>query len=224
MRAKEIYDGLVEILGNQCNDEVWISSIKKDYNLNDNEWTPDCFFLITTSWGPWVISRQMDVWSRMKHTFPGVKDDIRNADENFNGFPFGWQNNRVIAISKYLKQTSKSFRDIIEQFKSLNAVESRDCLAEISGATQNKKTISCFIRDFLLKNTFPIDTRVSEMLSCLGLPSDEDQIIKLCEMDNVNSRILDRMLYTQWDNCPSQVNNVCKKCKIKDYCWEYILE
>lgn len=223
MRAKEIYDNLIESLGNQYNDETWIDSIKKDYNLTDNEWTPDCLFLITTSWGPWIISRQMDVWKKMKLNFPEVKDDIRNADQNFKGFPFGWQNNRVITLSKYLKQDSKSFKDIVEQLRSLNGIESRDLLAKISGAKQNKKTISCFIRDFLLKDTFPIDSRVSEMLSCLGLPNNEDQIIKLCKMDKVDSRILDRMLYLQYDNCPTQANNKCEKCKIKDYCWKYIL-
>ena len=223
MRAKDIYDSLIEVLGKQCNDEAWIDSLRKDYKLNDNEWTPDRLFLITTSWGPWNLSRQMAAWNKMKRSFPEVTEDIRNAGQNFNGFPFPWQNDRVIAISLYLRQNSKSFNDIIEQLKSYSGIVARDHLAEIVGAKLNKKTVSCFIRDFLLKDTFPIDTRVSEMLSCLGLPNNEDQIIKLCAIDNVNSRVLDRMLYTQWDNCPSQANSKCEKCKIKDYCWEYIL-
>jgi hypothetical protein len=227
MRAKEIYSGLVERWDKICNDEAWISALKKDYNLDDNEWTPDCFFLITLSWGPWIVSRQMNVWNEMKNSFPKVKDDIQNADQSFDGFPFGWQNNRVINISKYLKQNSKSFKDIISHLQSYNGIEARDRLAEISGAKKSKKTISCFIRDFLLKDTFPIDTRVSEMLSCLGLPNDEDQIVKLCGMDGVPSRILDRMLYMQWDECPDKApgpKNECGQCRIKDYCWEYIIK
>lgn len=223
MRTKEIYDGLIARWGTACNDEPWIRALKKDYSIKDDEWTPDRFFLITLSWGPWTTSRQMAVWNNVKNVFPEVANDIRKAGGNFKGFPLSWQNERVRAISEYLIRESKTFTDIITDLKSLNGPEARDKLAIISGASQNKKTISCFIRDFLLKDTFPIDSRISEMLSCLGLPNNEDQIIQLCERDKVSSRVLDRMLYAQWENCPSQVNAICEKCKIKDYCWEYIL-
>ncbi|MFC1675231.1 hypothetical protein ACFL1K_05055 [Candidatus Omnitrophota bacterium] len=227
MRAKEIYDGLAERWGKICNDEAWISSIKKDYSMADMEWTPDRFFLITNSWGPWHSNRQMEVWNAMKSAFPEVANDIRKARQDFKGFPLPWQNERVKNISEYLKRESKTFEEVIIYLRSLTGLQARDYLAEILGAGKNKKTISCFIRDFLFKDTLPIDSRVSEMLSCLGLPSDEDEMVRLCEMDGVPSRILDRMLYMQWDECPDRSpgpNNECGKCKINNYCWEYILK
>ena len=76
------------------------------------------------------------------------------------------------------------------------------------------------------KNTFPIDTRVEYMLSILGLPNNEDMMIQLCEKEGINARILDRMLYTKWENCPEESpgsDKECDKCGINLYCWMYIL-
>jgi hypothetical protein len=225
MRTKEIYDGLKSSLEEQCKDEPWINGMKRKYNLNENEWTADRVFLITISWGPWREPGRMKVWDNLKESFPDVIEDIRNADQNFDSFRLSWQNKRVIAVSQYLnREALKSFKEVLKQIQAYDGAKACDFLAKISGAKQEKKTISCFVRDFLLKESFPIDSRVEKMLSGLGLPNNEDQIIKLCKMDKVSSRILDRMLYMQWDICHLQVNSRCGKCRIKKYCWEYILK
>lgn len=227
MRAKEIYDGLWKRFDKICDDEPWIKELKKDYSLDYKQWTAECFFLITISWGPWVLGRQKQVWKNMKKLYPEVVEDIRNVGENFKGFPFEWQNERVKGLGVKLRKERKSLSEVACDLASLDGIKARNTLADMCQARNNKKTISCFVRDFLLKDTFPLDTRVVEMLSCLGLPNDEDQIIRLCVIDGVKSRILNRMLYSKWDICPDEYpgdKNQCTECPINNYCWQFILK
>lgn len=226
MRANEIYDGLLADFGEICADKPWITGLKEQYSLNDEEWTAECFFLITVSWGPWKIKRQMQVWNNMKETYPEVIEDIRNAKKGFKGFPFAWQNNRVITLANNLRKNNKSLSQMVDGLRQMDGAKARDAIATIAGAKNFKKTISCFVRDFLLKNTFPLDSRVLEMLACLGLPNEEDQMIKLCLKDKVKSGVLNRMLYSKWEACPDQYpgeKEQCIKCSINKYCWYYNL-
>lgn len=223
MRVKEVYDGLIEQWGKQCDDEAWISSIKKDYQLSDKDWNPDCFFLITNSWGPWREDRQKRVFNIVREQFSELLNDISKVSNDFGGYPLSWQNKRLITLGKSLRAKTKLFKDLVADLQAMDALGARDYLAEICGARDKKKTLSCFIRDWLRKDTFPIDRRVDEMLSCLGLPNNEDQVVRLCAKDKVSSRVLNRMLYSHWEHCPSSPNNRCDKCGVKGYCWEYIL-
>ena len=192
MRAKEIYNGLIDRWRGQCEDSDWIQSLKQDYEISDHEWTPDRFFLITVSWGPWNVGRQLQVWKNFMNSYEDVIEDIRNARKDFKGFPLNWQNDRVKSLAKNLSEERTDFMTLIDRLKPLSGIEARDHLSELCNVKQNKKIISCFVRDFLLKETFPIDTRVNEMLGCFGLPSDEDQVVRLCEKDGVSSRVLNR--------------------------------
>ena len=168
----------------------------------------------------------MDVWILMKNKYPKVVEDLREAREDFKGFPLPWQNARIMAASRYLRNNSKALKDVISELRPLPGLEAINYLADICEVKQNKKTISCFIRDFLLKDTFPIDTRVAAMLSCLELPKTEEEVVEVCKKEGISSRVLDRMFYSQWDECPGKLKEKykCEKCGIERYCRDSFLK
>ena len=60
------------------------------------------------------------------------------------------------------------------------------------------KTVSTFIEDYLTLDISPVDGRVRVMLRLLGLPKDEDTMVKLREVTAVNPKELNRMLLSYY--------------------------
>lgn len=109
-------------------------------------------------------------------------------------------------------------RDFINSLADYTGAQVRDKIANIIHAKE-KKTISTFIRDFMRKDVFPIDSRVERMLSYLGLPRNEDIMIVICRAVGANPRILNRMFYKHIEEYCNKDPDRCDECFVEKECY-----
>ncbi|MBW1932306.1 MAG: hypothetical protein JRI56_04650 [Deltaproteobacteria bacterium] len=227
MNKNDLLDRLIDIfnaLNNLYNknheyeDEKFIKRIINWGNIEkEDEDKLDYFFVMNQCYGPWRDERQKEVWDHVYKPFKvKYNGDLRNIKNSFSYFPFKWQEDRIIKLSKYLNNKNLSFMEFLESIKNLDGLKTRNEFKKILNA-KNTKTISTFIRDSLKKDVFPIDTRVQQILTYLGLPQDEDMMVYLSRKVQINPRIFERMIYNHYGNLCEKNN--CKNCIIKVHCF-----
>jgi len=188
----------------------------------EHENIPDYHFLLNLCYGPWRPNRQKQVWEEAYKNFQ-VVGDIRNLMNILElGFPFDWQKERLKKMREYLIDNSISFEEFLSGIKEKSGIEIRDKFKEIIGGSSTK-IYSTFIRDFMQKeDVFPIDSRVLSMLNKLGLPNDENLLVKLCKEHNLPPSLFEGFLYRfKEDFCD---NNKFIDCPIREECWCYIMK
>lgn len=186
----------------------------------------DCDFLMSLCWIARTPKAQFDLWDKVRPIFISkYGSDIRNirttSDCKKMGYypklvPYDWLPN----LARYLKEKGISFSQFLEGLKPLDGIEIRNKFMEILEIESEKaKRISVFIRDFLLKNVFPIDSNVEYVLTSLGLPNDEELMVKLCERTSVDPKRLEKQLYVHGQ----EVCGYGKKCVLKGICVSSLL-
>jgi len=199
----------------------------KRYNKQKWLQNPDCNFLMNLCWIARTPKTQFDLWDRVRPIFISeYNSDIRNirteSDCRKLGYypklvPYSWLPN----LARYLREKRLSFSQFLEHAKSLNGMETRIAFTEVLKIKSGKaKRISVFIRDFLEKNVFPIDSNVEYVLASLGLPDDEELMIRLCERANVDPKSFERQLYVHGQ----EVCGYGKNCALEGICVSSLLD
>lgn len=187
---------------------------------------PDCNFLMSLCWIARTPKAQLDLWDKVRPIFISkYGSDIRNIQtksdcEKMRYYPrlvpYDW----LPKLAKYLKKKGKSFSQFLDGLKPLDGIETRDKFTEILEIkTERAKRVSVFIRDFLRKNVFPIDSNVEYVLASLGLPNHEELMVRLCERASVDPKRFEKQLYVHGQ----EVCGYGKKCVLEGICVSSLL-
>ncbi|MCJ7560892.1 hypothetical protein MUO79_09815 [Candidatus Bathyarchaeota archaeon] len=205
-------------------DDEFVKRYGKDPSWLEN---PDCNFLMSLCWIARTPKVQFDLWDTVRKVFtsPEYGGDIRNIKtKNYcqkMGYykklvPYDWLPN----MAKHLRYIDLSFSQFLDTLKPLNGIEVRNKFTEILGIESLRaKRISVFIRDFLEKNVFPIDSNVEYVLTSLGLPNNEELLVKLCEGAAVDPKLFERQLYAHGQ----EICGYGKQCVLKGVCVSSLL-
>lgn len=169
------------------------------------EYEPDTYLLWVLTWGRWHESRQNQVWSNVRKVYLAL-DEAHHRVKRLNTlssqelkqladeYPYKWQKAFLEAIVSYLRQHETTLNDLVKRFKEsgpgLSLAE-----MEIALGTNSTKIASCFLRDCVRADVFPIDSRVEEVLDHYGLPIDSWAIMEACERLKIPTRIFARAAY-----------------------------
>lgn len=174
-----------------------------DENYGVDTDKPDFLFLACLSWIARRDERQSDIWETVKINFKKepYKGDIRNIKTENDCMKLGYPETFVPyswlpELSKYLNERDISFKEFVKEMENKTGIEIRDefiSILKIHGV--KAKRISVFIRDCLKKNVFPIDSNVDKMLRHLGLPNDEEIMVRLCEEAKIDPKSFEKLLY-----------------------------
>lgn len=219
---------IFELLNESCNTDRRHSDEKAMEVVNrwaevkpEHQHIPDYYFLLNVCYGPWVEKRQKGVWTKAYTRFKEVCDgDLRQVSDTEDlGLPFRWQVQHIHKVAAFLRAKGFSFREFLDSLQGKTGLQVIDEFRGILG-TKSTKIVSTFTGDYLKLEVFPIDSRVDAMLSYLGLPRDEDMVVKLCRAHAVNPNVLNRMLYDYYgDKCSKKSKKLCDQCFIKEYCY-----
>jgi len=187
---------------------------------------PDHNFLMGLCWIARTPKAQLDLWDRVHQNFTSkYSGDIRNIQTKSDcrklGYypklvPYSWLPN----LARYLRKKGLSFSQFLKQIGSLNGLQTKTEFTKIMEIKSGKaKRISVFIRDFLGKDVFPIDSNVEYVLTSLGLPNDEELLVRLCERANVDPKRFERQLYVHGQ----EVCGYGKNCALKGMCISSLL-
>lgn len=221
INLKKIYNNLKPVyptLGvTRKNDSIKWAELKSEHKN-----IPDYHLMLNLSYGPWREKRQNQVWKKVYTNFQKV-GDIKDIEDISNlGFPLSWQNERVEKMRSYLRNRSINLQDFLSELNGQSGIEIRNKFREIMGGNTTK-IYSTFIRDFMeMDDVFPIDSRVSSMLNKLGLPKNEELMVKLCREHEIPPTLFEGFLYRFKDEFCDK--NKYVECPIKDECWCYKIE
>lgn len=220
-KLKEIFDILnleYNATGDFSDNKFMIKIDEGSGMLKEDKNIKDFYFILNLCYGPWREGRQKEVWDFSYNIFKEkYNGDLRNIDNATNmGLPLRWQIDRVNTMKEYLLKNNVSFNEFIASLDNKTGLEVRNTFKKLFGSTQTK-TISTFIRDILNKDVFPIDSRVRNLLSYLGLPNSEDMMVYLSRKMGINPREYERMLYYHYGmKCDKKA---CKKCILNSKCY-----
>lgn len=189
--------------------------------------SPDYNFAMSLCWIARTPDVQFNLWDIVRKVFESkYRGDIRQVitekDCEQIGYykklvPYSWLPN----LSKYLRDNKMSFNQFLDSIKTLDGIETRDKFIKILGIEESKaKRISVFIRDYLEKNVFPIDSNVEYVLASLGLPNNEELLVRICENANVDPKQLERQFYAHGQ----EICGYGKQCCLKDTCISSLLK
>ena len=193
-KVKQLWDSVPEDAEDRFSDE-WLVP---DFGKLDAE----TGFLAVLSWGPHKVDRQKAVWAKVKakhieiglplHQYTSTQTEALAAC-----YPLkqGWQGKFLRGMILYLRNSGKSMKDVAEELKAGGGFFARAALQDIYGTTSTK-IIDCYLRDVLLLDAFPIDTRVRRTLAKYGIPADPAAIVAVCNKMGIDVRILARATYS----------------------------
>lgn len=134
-------------------------------------------FVICIGAGPWKFKRRQTIQQL-------ALEKLANKDLSellsCNWYPLDWQNKFVTNMVKHLKKNKVSMD------KFCSNINSRFEIYKAVGQPKGTKVLSLFCRDALAIPSFPIDRHVKRLLIKHNLPADENNMLKLCEMANIN--------------------------------------
>lgn len=196
---------------------------------NNEKWlqNADCNFLMNLCWIARTPRTQFDLWDKVRPIFVSeygsdirnirTEDDCRKLGYYPKLVPYGW----LPTLAKYLREEKLSFAQLLEHMKPLNGIKTKNAFTKVLGIESGKaKRVSVFIRDFLGKNVFPIDSNVEYVLTSLGLPDNEELMVKLCERVNVDPKRFERQLYVHGQ----EVCGYGENCVLKGLCLSSLLD
>jgi len=198
----------------------------KRYNKQKWLQNPDCNFLMSLCWIARPPKVQFGLWDKVRPIFISkyssdilkirTKSDCKKMGYYPRLVPYNWLPN----LAKYLREKGISFSQFLENLKTFDGIGTRNKIAEILKIERGKaKRVSVFIRDFLEKNVFPIDSNVEYVLASLGLPDDEELMVRLCERASVDPKRFEKQLYKHGQ----EVCGYGKNCVLKGKCISSLL-
>lgn len=112
-----------------------------------------------------------------------------------------WMRDRLTRMGEILKARGQSMSQYTDGLRQLERTASPDDpmpaldhLSRDHHATGHK-TLGIFVRECVLGNCFPIDSRVERLLHRFGLPCNERHLVGACLVLGRNSRDIARMFY-----------------------------
>lgn len=165
--------------------------------IKENDWLDgrsysDAFVLCISS-GPWRSDRRFKIQSDAISFVAGR--DLSEINSNIDFFPLMWQNSFLNSIIHFLQLRNQSMteycNEIIKAYdetKYLHVV--RFALYSACNCPKGSKVLSLFVRDRLkFLPCFTIDRHVKRYLKDHNLPQTEVEMVKLCEENNIDSRL-----------------------------------
>ena len=189
--------------------------------------SPDYNFVMSLCWIARTPDIQFNLWDKVRKAFASqtyggdVRRVMTKKDCEKMGYykklvPYDWLPN----LSGYLRQKNLSLSEFLDTIKTLDGIETRNKFIEILDIESSKaKRISVFIRDYLGKNVFPIDSNVEYVLTSLSLPNNEDLLVRLCENAGVDPKHLEKQLYAHGQ----EICGYGKQCSLKSICVSSLL-
>lgn len=141
-------------------------------------------FVICVGAGPWKIRRRKQIQGMALDALNGR--DL-SLVEDVDWYPLSWQNKYVNTLAKNLREEHRDMEKFCEQIKLYRKC-ARHLLYEFADVPKGSKVLSLFCRDSLNVQAFPIDRHVKAKLEELGLPVDEEEMIKICEKAKLNPK------------------------------------
>ena len=188
--------------------------------------TADEWLVVCVAYGPWIEPVQarmalsaLTALRRLGGDLRSVVHRVVDVQREF-GYRFVWQNTWIEMVASHLAHDNRSFSDLCEELRHLPGLQARDALLALVAAAQGK-TISCFVRDYLLCDAFPIDRRVRRLLEQVALPPSEEVVVELCRRAGCSPGVLNRMMYDYEKGC---TNNRRPQCCLRDFCFIADLE
>lgn len=146
-------------------------------------------FVICIGAGPWKFGRRKKIQGEALEKLGGRDISQLPKTEACKFYPLDWQNkflyNSVCFINNYNISFEIFCKDLYNKenvFFALNSIYS------LAGAKGNPKVLSLFCRDGLQLPSFPIDRHVKRKLTELKLPTEEFDMISLCNSVGINPR------------------------------------
>jgi hypothetical protein len=145
-------------------------------------------FVICIGAGPWKFNRRKAIQGQALKIL-GKRDLVALSDDEISQmYPLQWQRNFIERAVDNLTNPNSSWRKYdFEVFCSCEPPIGRRTMLSLVGSSSTK-VISLFCRDALKVPSFPIDRHVKRKLIELGLPTDEDAVIELCEDAGIDPR------------------------------------
>ena len=186
--------------------QMWNSVPEDAEDKYGDEWLVPTFgkldsetgFLAVLSLGPHKADRQLAVWQKVKakHIEIGLplhQYSSANTEALVSCYPRkqGWQGKFLRGMTLYLRNSKKSMGEVGTDLKSGGGAFARAVLQDIFGTTSTK-IIDCYLRDILLMDAFPIDSKVRRVLAKYGIPADPAAIAAVCSKMGIDVRILSR--------------------------------
>ncbi len=186
--------------------QLWNSVPEDAEDKFSDEWlvprfgklSPDTGFLAVLSWGPHKVDRQMAVWGKVKAKYSELATPLHSltssqAEALVACYPLkqGWQGKFLRGMTLYLRNSGKSMNDVAADLKAGGSGFARAVLQDVFGTTSTK-IIDCYLRDVLLMDAFPIDSKVRRVLQKYGIPADPAAIVAVCNKMGIDVRVLAR--------------------------------
>lgn len=141
-------------------------------------------FVICIGAGPWKFARRKLIQERSLAKLQGR--DLANLAPAIDWFPLDWQNQFCNNLIFYLHDKQLLMRQFCE------SVKTREEVYQACGKPVGTKCLSLFCRDGLNLPAFPIDRHVKRFLKDNNLPTDEYQMIKICNELGFNPNVIAR--------------------------------
>lgn len=173
--------------------------------------TADEWFFITTLYGTMTLAAQR---THIRKFYPVLFRDAAGRDvRNFHagltayaGLRQNWMRMRLIRMGEVLSSRGDTTAEYVARLRELeqtatpsNPTPARDRIFA-DHQTSSGKTLSVFVRDCVLGNCFPIDSRVRKQLQVFSLPNnnneeDEQWLVRQCLEAGRNPREVARLFY-----------------------------
>lgn len=214
----------------ECEDGYWKNFLIQENRIKkEHVNSADHIFLMHMCFRRWRTKRQFEEWLKVYENFEtlfngdltnikSLKDAKRLGFSRGNTDPTKW----IYNLSTYLNKENTTFQRFLGDLRDEEGLKVRNRIAEVIGAKSKPKRVSTFIRDFMEKDVFPIDSNVQKMLSNFGLPADEEVLVKLCRTAKINPRVFERLLYSNGKNICG--NGLRSECPVKNACLAWIFK
>lgn len=165
----------------------------------------DEFFFLSTLCGTMTIDGQRTHMRRFLPFFVAEADrDVRNFTRAMlDPWPLRspWMKTRLLRMAVILNQRDQDMATYTNSLRRLEAVATpANPMPAYSTIVRDhgcggRKTLSIFVRDCVLGNCFPIDSRVSNVLAQYGMPQDEEVLVVAALKLKLNPRNVARLFY-----------------------------
>jgi hypothetical protein len=167
--------------------------------------TDDEFFFLSTLCGTMTLDGQR---THMRRFFPSFVTEVGRDIRRFTKAVLDpwrlrspWMKTRLVRMAEVLAQRDQDMAAYTNNLRRLEASATpTDPMPAFDTLVRDhrgggQKTLSIFIRDCVLGNSFPIDSRVSNILNRYELPSDERCLVSAALSLGLNPRNVERLFY-----------------------------
>lgn len=215
IQVEQALDRAVRVLVERCgmpSDDLdqrvasmWRSWLGEDLPWSEDGLTADDFFFLSTLCGTMTMDGQR---THMRRFFPAfvqeVGRDIRRFTQSILHswrLRSPWMKTRLLRMGSVLTARDQDMTAYANNLRRLEgAATSANPMPALHAIVKDhggggRKTLSIFVRDCVLGNSFPIDTRVANVLDEFDLPHEELPLVTAALSLGHNPRSLARLFY-----------------------------